>query len=172
MRKALVLTLLSVLVLSASASADVTGPNKRKPPNLRLVYKGEVVQRAQPYTFCWSTQDPDGGGVGMCADGFPRYPKAVKVDAPTRLTIRIPYPAKPSEWYLRAHRAIVRHDYWDEPVGPAEEIPFKLKPRRVDGKIRAWRVVFRVEEPARHYYLDTGGILKQGDAFYTLHVKS
>ena len=108
----------------------------------------------------------------MCADGFPRYPRAVRVPEGSRLVLRIHYPAKPERWFVNAYRAIVRHEHYDETVGDAERIPYKLRPHRVQGTIRAWQLIFRVEEPMRHYYLDTGGDLRQGDAFYSLHVRT
>ncbi|MGI8775587.1 MAG: hypothetical protein ACR2KQ_11395 [Actinomycetota bacterium] len=173
MRRSIILSLILAMfaALSVPSTAADTGPNRRQPPKLRVIYKGEIVQRATPYTYCWTYSEGD-GGVGMCADGFPRYPRGVAVEAPARIVIRIPYPAKPSDWFVEAHRTIVRHENWDEPVGPAQDIAFKLKPRWVDGKVRAWKVIFHLEEPQRHYYLNTGGFLAQGDALYALHVKT
>lgn len=171
-RSTSLLVILLVATLVVPAGAREPGPNRPSPPHLSLRYKGEVIQRARPFTFCWSYAEPDGSGYGICADGFPRYPRAARVDAPARLTLRIHYPAKPSEWDLTAYRAIVRRDYADEPRGPGEEIAYKLRPHRSGGIIRAWDLVFRLDQPLRHYYLDTGGQLRQGDAFYTLHVRT
>jgi hypothetical protein len=108
----------------------------------------------------------------MCSDGFPDYPAAARVSAPARLVLRIHYPAKPRRWFVHAYRAVNSEDGWTSPVGPRESIPFRLKPHRVQGEVKAWDVVFRVTEPLRHYYLDTGGDLAQGDVFYGLHVRT
>lgn len=171
MRKLIVGVAVALLAVGnvVGAAPDL---NRRRPPQVSVLYKGEVVQRARPYTYCWSRSFPDGSGVATCADGVPRYPRAARVKAPARLVLRIGYPAKPRNWYLDAYRLIIRHDYGDETVGPAEAVAFKLKPHRVRGRVKAWDLVFRVTERSRHYYLDTGGYLKQGDAFYSLHLRT
>ena len=170
MRRLAVLMTIAGLVLVA-AQAGAREPNRKSPPRLSLRYQGEVVQRARPFTYCWSYTE-GGGGTGMCADGFPRYPHAAQVQAPTKMVLRVHYPGKPAGWFLNAYRAIVRHEHYDEPVGSSEEVPFRLRPHRVDGTTKAWDLVFRLTEPGRHYYLDTGGDLRQGDAFYALHART
>ena len=160
----------SLVVLGIGVGASAT-TQRRTPPTVALIYKGEVVQRVRPYTFCWSYQYKD-GATGMCADGWPEYPEAAQVDAGSRLKLRIRYPGKPQHWFLQAHRVVVDNNGRHETVGPTEELDFTVKPHRVDGVIRAWDLVFRVDEPLRHYYLDTGGDLDQGDAFYALHVQT
>ena len=172
MRKLIVLVVaLGILLVAAQAGAG-SAVNRKSPPHLSLRYRGDVIQRDTPYTFCWSYSNGDGSGTGMCADGFPRYPRAAEVKAGSRLVLRIHYPAKPDRWHLNAYRAIVRHDHYDETVGEPEKIHFRLRAHRVDGAVKAWDVVFRVTEPLRHYYLDTRGYMRQGDAFYALHVRT
>lgn len=171
MRRLAVLMMIAGVVLVAAQAGAQVGPNRKSPPRLSLRYQDEVVQRARPFTYCW-TYTEGGGGTGTCADGFPRYPRAVQVEAPAKMVLRIHYPAKPTEWFLNAYRAIVRHEHYDETVGSSEEIPFRLRRHRVDGTTKAWELVFRLTEPARHYYLDTGGDLRQGDAFYALHART
>lgn len=170
-RLIVVATTIGALLVAGQAGAG-SGVNRKSPPRLSLRYQGDVVQRATPYTYCWSYSSDDGTGTGMCADGFPRFPRAARVPEGSRLVLRIHYPAKPERWHLFASRAIVRHEHYDETVGNRERIPFKLRPHRVEGKITAWQLIFRVDEPLRHYYLETGGDLRQGDAFYTLHVRT
>ena len=172
MRKLIAIVVSATLLLGVQAAAAGSDVNRKRPPEISLRHQGEVVQRARPFTFCWSYANDDNTGTGMCADGFPRYPRAALVEASDRLVLRIHYPAKPEAWFLRAYRAIIRHEHYDEPVGEAQRIPFKMRPYRVDGKVRAWNLIFRVEEPNRHYYLDTGGDLQQGDAFYALHIRT
>ena len=172
MRKLIVIAVaVGTVLVAAQAGAD-PGPNTKSPPRLTLRYRGDVVQRATPYTYCWSYSNGDGTGTGMCGDGFPHYPRAAQVEAPARLVLRIHYPVKPREWFIYAYRAIVRHENYDEEVGDPEEIPFKLRPYRVDGQVEAWDLVFRLTERLRHYYLSTGGDLAQGDAFYALHART
>ena len=165
----LVALLACVVAPGASAGSRV---NRRHPPRVALRYQGEVVQRAAPYTYCWSYSYPDNSGIGECADGFPDYPAAVRVTAPARFVLRIHYPAKPHRWFLHAYRAVTTEGGWTRPVGPRESIPFRFKPHRVRGEVKAWNVVFHVTEPLRHYYFDTGGDLAQGDVFYGLHVRT
>ena len=168
----LVVCLLATVVATVIPGAVAAAANRRTPPRVSVIYRGEVVQRARPYTFCWSYGSPDGGATGTCADGFPRYPQAARVDAGSRLKVRIAYRPKPGDWFIRSHRMVVEHEGWHEPVGPSEEVGFRLKPHRVEGVVRAWDLVFKLNEPARHYYIDTGGELKQGDAFYALHLQT
>ncbi len=172
MRKVVTLLITMAVAIGVPAAAAARDVNRKSPPRLSLRYHDEVVQRSRPYTFCWSYSNDDDTATGMCADGLPRYPRAARVTAPARLSVRIHYPVKPDEWYLHAYRAVIRRDYYDETVGDGERIPFRLRPHRVNGTIRAWNVVFRVEEPIRHYYLDIGGNLAQGDVHYTLHVRT
>ena len=173
MRKLMGVVLAAVLLASAiSAAAATDGLNRKQPPRLRLLHKGEIVQRSHPWSYCWSYSTSDGGGTGMCADGFPRYPRAARVNAPARLVLRIPYQAEPQRVDLTAHRLIVRHEGWDESVGRGEDIAYRLKPHRERGHITAWDVIFRVTEPLRHYYLDVDARLRQGDAAYALHLRT
>jgi hypothetical protein len=172
-RRLLLLTLVASLVAPVATAIAGPGVNHRRPPRVALRYQGEVVQRATPYTYCWSYTYPDNSGIGMCADGFPSYPEAASVSAPSRLVLRVPYPAKPRKWFINAYRAVNSSPSgWDSPVGPREEIPFRLKPHRVQGEVKAWDVLFRVAEPLRDYYIDTGGLLEQGDVYYALHVRT
>ncbi len=174
MRKILA-TAVVLLLTSQGAFAHrraEAGPNRRRPPTLRLIYKGEVLQRARPWTYCWSYTFKDGSGVGTCADGMPNYPEAAEVDAPARIAIRIPYPARPTNWFVEAYRLIEEKDGYDDGVGPAEPIDFRIKPHRTPSGSRVWDVVFHVIEPTRHYYIDTGGDLSQGDAFYSFTVET
>lgn len=172
LRRTLLVACLATGLIAAGHSAQTAEANRRTPPRVSMIYKGEVVQRVRPYTFCWSYGSYDGGASGMCADGSPHYPKAARIEAGSRVRLRIGYPAKPGGWFLEAHRAVVEHEGWHEPVGPVEEIPFRLKPHRVDGVVKAWDLVFRLDEPVRHYYLNTGGDLRQGDAFFALHART
>ncbi len=172
MRKLIVISVALGVLFAATQAGAGQNVNRKSPPRLSLRYQGDVVQRARPFTFCWSHSEGDGSGTGMCADGFPRYPRAARVETPAKMVLRIHYPAKPNEWFLHAYRHIVRHQHYDETVGDPEEIPFRLRPHRVNGRNKAWNLVFRLREGIRHYYLDTGGYLEQGDAFYALHVRT
>ncbi|MGH2808653.1 MAG: hypothetical protein ACRDKT_15420 [Actinomycetota bacterium] len=172
-RPLIIVTLLAGLALASSpATAGTEELNRRHPPRIALRYRGEVVQRAAPYTYCWAYEYPDGSGIGTCADGFPRYPKAVTVKSNARLAIRIRYPARPHRWFVHSYRAVASEGGYTSPIGDGERIPFRLRPHRLRGEITAWDVVFSVDEPLRHYYLDTGGDLAQGDVFYALHVRT
>ena len=172
MRKAILFWITAAMLLVATQAGAASGPNRKSPPDISMRYQGDVVQTARPYTYCWGHSNGDGTGTDECMAGFPRYPRAAKVEAPARLRLRIHYPVKPQDWFLKAYSAIVRHEHYDETVGEAEKIPFRLRPHRVNGKVRAWDLVFRLEEPSRHYYFDTGGDLAQGDAFYALHART
>lgn len=171
MRKWLLVAIVGALALSANLAGATQGPNRRNPPRVALVHKREVVQRARPWTYCWGYTTGK-WGISECADGMPRFPKAVVVDAPTKLTIRIPYPVKPRDWEIGAYRQIERHEGWDETIGPAEELDYKMRPYRVQGDIKGWNATFTVTEDLRHFYLETGGDLRQGDVIYSLHART
>jgi hypothetical protein len=168
------LTTLAILLLCASIAPAAQGhqANRRRPPTLFVVHKSDMIQRASPYTYCWSRTTRDGGGIGMCADGFPQYPEPAEVGSKNRVIVRIAYPVKPEEWFLEAHRLITESSSGDQAMGPGEPIDYKLKPHRERGQVVAWDLVFRLDEPLRHYYIDTGGDLAQGDAFYALHLET
>jgi hypothetical protein len=172
MRRVIVAGVALGVLFGAVHAAAGPQADRRSPPRLSLRADGEVVQQARPFVYCWSYSNGDGTSTGMCADGFRRYPKAAQVESGARMVLRIHHPGKPDEWFLNAYRATVRHKYYDEPVGDPEEIPFKLRAHRRNGKVTAWDLVFRLDEPMRHYYLDTGGYFEQGDAFYALHAQT
>jgi hypothetical protein len=154
--------------LDAASSERV---NRKSPPRIDVVLRGERIQSARPYTYCWSYSYGD-GGVGMCGDGFWQFPRAARVHSPARIRLRINYPVKPREWYIDAYRAVVRHQGWHEAIGPRERITYHWAPHRSHGRIVAWDAILKVTESMRHYYIDTGGYLAQGDAYYTLHLRT
>jgi hypothetical protein len=66
------------------------------------------------------------------------------------------------------------------PIGQARRLDTTLRRVERDGKTVAWNVFFRVDQPDRHYYLDTFGMWKEvpgthisyGDVSWTFHVKT
>ena len=170
MRRVAIVVLLVTIAASSPAAAR-TQVNRRRPPRIAVLFHGDVLQRATPYTFCWSYSNGDGTGTGMCADGFPDWPRAASVPLGGRVTIRIHYPLKPERWRISAYRAVTRDGDFEEPVGDPERIDYRLHRHRVDGQVRAWDLIFRVDEMPRDYYIDTYGDLRQGDAYYALHVR-
>src|SRR5687768_10281835 len=112
-RIAIIAGFLACLVGAANVAGAGTAPQRRTPPRVAMIYRGDVVQRVQPYTFCWSYADGD-GATGMCADGWPDYPRPAQVEAGSRLRLRIRYPVRPDEWFLHAYRAVVNESGREE----------------------------------------------------------
>ena len=87
-------------------------------------------------------------------------------------------PERPEKFRITAYRGFDKKDKW--PVGKGRRLNTVFEPVKRDGETVAWDVYFRVNQPDRHYYLDTFAVWGQvpnthvsaGDATYTFHVKT
>jgi hypothetical protein len=167
----------AVLVLAACVGMIATSPaalasattTRQGPPAISAVYRHDVVQRATPYSFCW-TYTTAHGGYGICADGTSTFPRAATLHAPARVTVRVRSAEQPKHWSVTAGSKIRHYAGFDRLVG-GRALPFRLAPHRVRGTITAWDLVLRLTRPDRDYYIETGGSFGSGkDAFYRLHL--
>jgi hypothetical protein len=130
------------------------------PPEAILKEDARKLQEGHLVSYCW--------GV-TCADGFSKYPAAVRVDAGSRLRIRIYENERPDRVWLRSRPS---------PDGRWRRIDTALKRVKRDGERVVWDVSFRVNRPDRHYYLDVFGIWNDasgrayGDAYWEFHLKT
>ena len=84
----------------------------------------------------------------------------------------------PEDFTITAYKGFDKGQKW--PIGKGRRLDTNLRPVERDGKTVAWNIFFRVNEPGRHYYLDTFALWKQvpnthissGDATYFFHVRT
>ena len=130
------------------------------PPEAVLKEDARRLQEGHLVSYCW--------GVTR-ADGFSKYPAAVRVDAGSRLRIRLYENERPDRVWLRSSPS---------PDGQWRRIDTALRRVKRDGERVAWDVSFRVHRPDRHYYLNVFGIWNDaggrayGDAYWEFHVKT
>jgi hypothetical protein len=96
----------------------------------------------------------------------------------SKLHIKIFKAQRPDRFSVVAYREL--DEYGFPPYGEGRRLDTTLRRVERDGKTVAWNVFFRVNEPYRHYYLDTFGTWKRvpgseatyGDANWHFHVKT
>lgn len=159
--------LMAAALTFALVPAPPASPSNHQPPRARLV-TGENVQVRRPYTFCWTAS----GGSGICADGFPKYRRAIAADGGERATIRIPNPASIGRADLDGYRNVRDTDFGQQAYGGHRDFNLRIRPNRANGEIQGWRIRFRLPDREGHLYLDLSiRWPSRGDAFYALHVK-
>jgi hypothetical protein len=157
----LLLGLLVVLMFLAGVQRHEAQALAAHPPDAVLKEEARKLQEGHLVSYCW--------GV-TCADGFSRYPAAVRVDAGSRLHIRLYENERPDRVSLKSSPS---------PDGQWRRIDTALRRVERGGETVGWDVSFRVNRPDRHYYLDVFGIWKSdaggrayGDAYWEFHVKT
>ena len=130
------------------------------PPEAVLKEDARKLQEGHLVSYCW--------GV-TCADGFSKYPAAVRVDAGSRLRIRLYEKERPDRVCLRSSPS--PDEQW-------RRIYTALRRVKRGGETVAWDVSFHVNRPDRHYYLDAFGTWNDaggrayGDAYWEFHLKT
>jgi hypothetical protein len=162
-RRWLPVTLLLGLLLALMLLVGVQGQGlalASHPPDAILKGDARKLQEGRLISYCWGD---------TCADGFPRYPAAVRVDAGSRLRIRLYEKERPDRVSLRSSPS---------PDGQWRRVDTVLRRVKRGGETVTWDVSFRVNRPDRHYYLDVFGIWNDaggrayGDAYWEFHVKT
>jgi hypothetical protein len=174
---AVALALAMLAVFAAEARAGSFGS---RPPSAVLMKGATVLQTGQRGSFCWTHYDE---GVGkwryVCGDAPYMFPRAHDfLRAGTRLHIRLGKPQRPEKFMITAYGGFDKGQKW--PIGKGRRLDTNLRRVERDGKTVAWNVFFRVNEPDRHYYLDTIGLWESvpgthtsyGDASYSFHVRT
>jgi hypothetical protein len=180
-RSLVVAVALVVAALAVFAAEAGAGSFDSRPPEAVLMKGQAVLQTGQRGSYCWSWYDEAiGDWKGLCADtfsyAFPRADGLLKAGA--RLHVRLAKPERPEKFRITAYRGFDKKDKW--PVGKGRRLNTIFEPVKRDGETVAWNVYFRVNQPDRHYYLDTFAVWGQvpnthvsaGDATYTFHVKT
>ena len=170
---ALAVALTGIALVAAEAKA---GSFDHRPPNAVLMKGSQALQEAKVGSNCWNYYD--GGWLGRCVDKLYSFPRAEVVRADSRLHIKIAKPQRPERFAIYSYKGFDREQMW--PIGQARRLDTTLRRVERDGKTVAWNVFFRVDQPDRHYYLDTFGMWKEvpgthisyGDVSWTFHVKT
>jgi hypothetical protein len=129
------------------------------PPESVLKEDTRKLQEGHLVSYCWGL---------TCADGYSRYPEAAKVDAGSRLHIRLSEYERPDRISLRSSPS---------PDGQWQRIDTDLRRVKQGGETVGWDVSFWVNRPDRHYYLDVFGIWNAagarvyGDAYWEFYLK-
>jgi hypothetical protein len=171
MRKMIIGALVGALLATAAVALADHDLNRKRPPRLRLMHHGDVLQRVSAWSYCWS-YTTERWGVGECTDGSPRYPEAAVIEGSPRVVLRIPYSEEPSRLSITAYRKIREEHGYEQTVGEGEKIGYRLKPHRERGHVSAWDAIFRLDQPNRDYYLNVYARLHQGDPAYALHART
>lgn len=143
MTKKLFITVLSLLVAGGSAQPSTASPDE--PPGAHLRLRGERIQRAHLAADCWPDEN---GGLG-CSEQRPMtWPQRDRVGLGTALRLRVQWKQKPEDVYISTYASIRRNG---KPRERRNHLDSVLRPRRRDGRIVAWEIVFRPNRERLHY---------------------
>jgi hypothetical protein len=169
------------LVLGAGAVVSVQAPARahdHQPPKAPFLYKGQrELQRGQWLAYCWTyPPNPDGTYTVQCTDYAIDFPAADRVGAGSELRIRVLKIQRPENFVVQAWRRV---NEYEVPIGSGQQLRSSLRRVVQDGETVAWDVIFRVNRPGRHYYLQARGLWDDEhvedasqDAVWTFHVKT
>jgi hypothetical protein len=142
--------LASMAIVAAEARA---GSSSDGFPKLVLMQCETELQGRQFYYGTWN-QYKAGEWNKVYADGIGGFPQADTVRAGSRLHIKINKPERPASFKIRSYRRV---DQFSNPIGTRRLLDTTLRRVEREGKTVGWKVFFRVNEPDRHYYLETSG---------------
>lgn len=177
MKKAIV-----VLVALVAATGIVVGTQATASAHDHLVPKTLLIKKERTLQtglkvkeYSW-TQPSGVGCVTQSALLTTRFRDADRVAAGSKLSIRLLKSQRPRSLYVKAWKRV---DEDGTPAGEALALPVTLKPVVRDGQTVAWDAVFRVDRPARDYYLiaeghwtDTEGCGADQFALWSFHVQT
>jgi hypothetical protein len=166
MQRVIILLALTAIALASSGGVAYSQQDLRPPKT--VLHEGQrELQSGRLGSYCWSGPS----GRGRCADvaGL-RYPAADSVRAGSTLHVRVFKTQRPERFSISAYRKV---DEWGFPTGRTRRLESSLRRVVQDRRTVAWDVLFRVNEPGRHYYLNAFGVWEgAGDASWTFHVKT
>lgn len=117
----------------------------------QVLMKGTtVLQDEQFYYGTWNWYEA-GEWNRVFADGFEGFPRADTVGVGSKMHIKLNKPELPATVKIKAYE---RTDL-GLPVGQGRLLNTTFGRVERDGKTTGWNVFFRVNEPERHYYLET-----------------
>jgi hypothetical protein len=162
-----VIILLAAMAIALVAFGGVAYSQDHRPPKT-VLYEGERdLQTGRLGSYCWSGPS----GPGQCVDVAElRYSTADSIRAGSTLHVRIFKAQRPERFSISTYREV---DEWGFPAGETLRLETSLRRVVEDGRTVAWDVLFRVNEPGRHYYLNAFGVWDgAGDASWNFHVKT
>jgi hypothetical protein len=156
MRRAILLlammavALVGIVAVQASAQE---GSRDRQPPDAALMQGSQILQTGRQGSFCWSYSEGEVWGA-VCADYVPSFPAAARVEAGSQLYISLRKPQRPDKFRIYAYRDVDQDGF---PIGDAQRLSTSLERVVRDGRTVGWDVLFSVNRPDRHYYLEAYG---------------
>jgi len=165
--------LVGIATVQASAQE---GSRDRQPPDAALIEGSQILQLGHQGSYCW-TYFTEQGWFGRCVDTLPSYPAADRVEAGSQLYITLRKPQRPDRFRIYAYRDVDQDGF---PIGDAQRLSTSLERVVRDGRTVGWDVLFSVNRPGRHYYLDAEGQWNHvrdskasyGDSSWHFHVKT
>ena len=109
---------------------------------------GDQRQRGESAWFSRGRHHANGECSVLHGDGPAGWPAALRNAPNERLQLKFPKDARPDIVRLWDFRQVTPDG---APLGESEEVPFRLRPRRIDGEIVGWRVNFKRQELGHHY---------------------
>jgi len=165
--------LVGIATVQASAQE---GGRDRQPPDALLMQGSQVLQLGRQGSYCW-TYFIGQGWVTSCADFALSYPAADRVEAGSQLYITLRKPQRPDRFRIYAYSDV---DQDGSPIGEAQRLSTSLERVVRDGRTVGWDVLFSVNRPGRHYYLNAEGQWNQvrdrkasyGQSSWQFHVRT
>lgn len=157
MKRILIVTVVLGLALpSHPATAD-----DHRPPRATL-HVGDATQRGRTHhADGWTKRSNEPGFCDASfATSFPRFPKALRHSPGQEIVVRLHKKAPPVE--VEAQRW-PRIDKKGHAAGTPTPLPWMLRPRLIQGSIRAWEVVVLPPVVDGHLYLDIGAYWRDED---------
>jgi hypothetical protein len=145
-------------------------------PKQVLMNGATVLQDGSFYYGTWNSYEA-GEWNQVHADGIGGFPQADTVRAGSRLHIKTNKPERPASFRIRAYKQVGQ---FSTPIGTGRLLNTNFRRIQRDGQTVGWNVFFRVNEPNRHYYLETGGRwerepgthISYGNSHENFHVKT
>jgi hypothetical protein len=141
------------LVLTLLLGAPAAEAAKR-PPRAKLHGNGESA-RIGPWTYSWAFPSGPEYCAEVASDGVPSYDARIDVAHPhARPRLVILRDRRPRVLRFRAHAELDNNGFTQ---GHGKHVTSRVRPKRRNGDVVAWAIVFRVNVGARPYFdLDLG----------------
>ena len=140
--------LLAGLLLLGATWGLAPPTSARGGPPKAILHAGDERQRGE---MLWFTSGRHHGN-GQCSvfhgDAVGDWPAAISHGSDQRLRVGFPKDAKPDEVRMWGYRQTTPSG---GTVGESEDVPLRLRPRRVDGEIVGWKVMFKRSDVGHHY---------------------
>jgi hypothetical protein len=137
------------LVVLAAVAAPAAADAARHPPPAELRGNGQSRVLA-PWSSFWAFPAPPDACAEGHGDGVPSYEPRIEVAHPhAQPRIAILRDRRPRVRGFRAYAELNENGF---AKGHGKPIEFRVRPKRRNGKVAGWRIVFRVNVAARPYF--------------------